>query len=132
MSLIIQVTTIDGRVLESLRRSIDPKADFCEGHTVQLAFATKEKGVATFITKLGRQSDCSVEKEMGKDEYSVIVSLSVRQVRHLVDLASGSVESLAVLAPTSRTAEAIMTYLVDPSMCDPRVRNSMKGGRPES
>jgi len=129
MSLIIQVTTTEGRVLEPLRHEVDTRAELRENQVFQISFQTDDKALALFAAKM-RSTDCLVEKlEKGKGGHSVVLTLSVRQIRHLMDARTGEVESLVVISPTSRQVDVVLSYLVDPEGCDPRIRTAVRGSK---
>jgi hypothetical protein len=125
MSAIIQVTSLDGKIISSARWEIQSIVNLREGHNFQISILTKDTKILGYIGKLNN-TDLSVDHN--KDIYSVILNCVVKQIRHLLETSTKQLESLAVVMPASRMVESVIVYMMSQDKCDPRFVKLVQGG----
>lgn len=117
MSIVIQATTISGKVVDNARWEVDGRASFNEGQTMSVSVPTKDGPLLGFLSR-GQSAGCMLDGQKGS--FSVILTCVIKQVRHMVETASRSVDTLVVVVPVNRTAEQVLLYMMSPQKCDPR------------
>jgi len=115
MPIVLQVTTLQGKTLEGGRWELENVPGLQEGQSFALTFPTKDKQLVAYLLKV-QNSDCMVDRDQG--EYSVMLSFSVRRIRHMLSTGTSKLDTMAVLTPVNRNVELVMQYLVDPKKVD--------------
>jgi len=121
--LVIQAASASGKLVDGARWSVDVPW-LQEGHSVSLNVPVKDPNLIGYVGKTGSM-DCVVDKDDGK--YSVSMACKVVRLRHMVNTASGTAESLAIVTPVNRLVEHVLMYIVQPSKCDPRFVALVRG-----
>lgn len=115
MPIVLQVATLQGKTVEGGRWELPSVPGLQEGQSFALSFPTTDKQLVTYLTK-AQNGDCSVDRDKG--EYSVMLSFTVRRIRHMLSVASQNLDTMAVLTPVNRNVELVFQYLVDPKKVD--------------
>lgn len=113
--IVLQVHALNGKTVEGARWDVPSVPGLQENQSFALSFSTKDKQLVTYLTK-SPNGDIMVDKEKG--EYFVTLSFSVRRIRHMLAVGAKQVETMAMLAPTNRSVELVLQYIVDPRKVD--------------
>ena len=121
MSTIIQVTMLNGNIVENARWEVD-SVDIKDGHMFQISIPTDDTKLLRYLNK-HTSSDISVDKisDDKTDRYSVILNCVVKQTRHLLESSSSQMSTMVMVIPANRFVESIMMYMVQHDNCDPRI-----------
>lgn len=114
MPIIVQACTLSGRIIETARWELSFPAVVQEGHQIDIGIPFSDEALSKYIIKT---SEHMLDKI--RDDYSVTVSFSVKQIRHMVDIFKDTTEtsSLVLVYPTNNVMENIILYLLEPSEC---------------
>lgn len=115
MPIVLQVVTLQGKTVEGGRWELPAVPGLQEGQSFALSFPTKDKQLVAYLMK-AQSGDCVVDRDKG--EYSVMLSFTVRRIRHMLATATKSLDTMAVLTPVNRSVELVLQYLVDPKKVD--------------
>lgn len=126
--LVIQATTISGKLIEAAKWVVEPPAGLQEGQIMSINLPIKDPALIKYIGKQ-RSFDCLIDKD--KDGYNISMACTVSRIRHMA-FPDGNVDSLAFLVPTNRIVEHTMLYILNPSKCDPRFVHAVRSelGKP--
>lgn len=123
MALIIQATTISGKIIDGARWSVQ-QAFFARGQKVTVELPTKDGPLLGYLSK-HMNNDCMLDG--GKGHYSVVMACVVGEVRHMVNVADSTVDTMVVISPMNRIVEHVLQYILTPSKCDPRFIRAVRG-----
>jgi hypothetical protein len=128
MPIIVQASTLAGKMIEGARWEVEFPSGVQEGHLVALNLPFKDSALNGYLAR-SPSSDCMVDKN--SSGYSVALSLKVTQVRHMVEVVKGEeildVESMAIIIPVNRLVEHVLMYLIAPSKCDQKFVLGVRG-----
>lgn len=82
-------------------------------HSIAISLNTSDKELLRYVQNQNKP-ECSLD-DSGSGQTSVVVTYSVVQIRHMVD--GPNFESMCIVRPSSRFAEQVTTYLLDPGNC---------------
>ena len=117
MNTTVQMTTASGAIIEDAKWDLPFQVTPVEGHIIMINVPTKDRSLLEYMAKADRRGVIfDGDKENG---YTVTLSCPIRQVKHLIDIAEKSVQTLVLAAPENRASEQILLYLFDTSKCDP-------------
>ena len=122
--LLIQVVDISGSIIENGKWEVEFPAGLQTEQTISVNLPIKDPALIGYIGKL-RSLNCVVDKE--EDQYMVAVACTVMRIRHMVNTTNKTVESMAIVAPSDRTCECVVRYLLTPTKCDPRFVRIVRG-----
>ncbi len=117
MSIVLQIHGLNGKTVEGGRWELPSVVGLQENQSFALSFPTKDKQLVTYLTK-AQTADCMVDREKG--EHSIILSFSVRRIRHMLVIGASKAETMAMLTPVNRSVELVLQYLLDPRKADPK------------
>lgn len=124
MALVIQATTIANKIIDGARWEVTSLSSFARGQKVSVELPTKDPQLLGYLSK-NMNNDCMLDGERG--QYSVVMACVVNEVRHMVLLSSGTVDTMVVVLPTNRLVEHVLQYLLSPNKCDPRFVKAVRG-----
>ena len=121
---VIQATTISGKLIDGARWEVSTLSNMREGQSLQVSVPVQDKNLIHF---LGKQTgmDCVLEREEDKSHY-VVLTTKIMQFRHMLDHASGDLESQIDVTPFSRTVEEVLTFIFDRDKCNPKFVEMLK------
>ena len=111
----LQVTKLNGGIIENGKWEVKSLADLDLGHQVQISIDADDSDLISYVSKL-QNLNCVVDTVDKK--HSVIVTCVVKAFRHMLD--SAGLDSMAVIVPINRTVEEIITYILSPNQCNPK------------
>lgn len=120
----IQATTISGKLVEGARWDVNTLTNMREGQSLQVSLPVEDKKLIHF---LGKQNgmDCVLEREEDKSHY-VVLTMKIMSFRHMLDHATGELDSQAYVSPINRTVEEVITFLLDRDKCNPKFVELLK------
>jgi hypothetical protein len=114
----IQVTTIGGVIIDRARWEVPSLDSVQAGHALAICLPSDDKSLLAHIRKQSK-IECAIDRsEDGKN--SIIITLLVKQVRHMLELNPSKFDTMCIAVPTSRFAELVVLYMLDPTKCDRR------------
>lgn len=126
MTVLLQASTLSGKVIEEGRWEVDFEAGIQESHSVAVSLPIPDAD-AKLVTYLSSASSTDVMLDKTPEGYSVSVACRITRIRHMIDTQAGVAESMAVIVPVNRLAEHVMVYLLAPNKCDPRFVQAIRG-----
>lgn len=111
MSIVLQVHALNGKTVEGGRWEVPVVHGLQEGHSFAFSFPTKDKQLVAYLVK-AQNPDCMVDREKG--EYSIVLSFTVRRIRHMLPVGTAKVETMALLTPVNGNVELVLQYILDP------------------
>lgn len=132
MALIIQAFTLSGRILEGARWVINGNSFFSVTQKINVELPVKDSQLLTFLSKNPR-NECVIDKaekdenDKGKAAYSAVLTCTITDVRHMVSIASSTVDTMVVIAPANRWVEHIMQYILNPNRSNPQFLMAVRG-----
>lgn len=125
MSIIVQVCTSSGKIIESARWEIESSVGVQIGHVVAINIPFNDPALHGYLKKYP-SSSYMIDK--GPSGYSVGLSFQVQQIRHMIETGSNpTLSTMATVHPQNRLVENITTYLLDTSKCDPKFIHGVRG-----
>lgn len=115
MSIVVQIATLNGRTVEGARWELPSVPGLQEGQSFALSFPTKDKQLVAYLTKASN-SDCMVDKDASG--YNVMLSFTVRRIRHMLAVQTKHLDTMTVITPVNRSVELVLQYLIDPKKVD--------------
>lgn len=113
--IVLQIHALNGKTVEGGRWEVPAIQGLQEGHSFALSMPTQDKQLVAYLAKM-QNADCIVDKD--KTEYSVVLSFSVRRIRHMLAVGGAKTETMAVLVPVNRNVELVMQYILNPAKVD--------------
>jgi hypothetical protein len=128
MALIVQAVTLSEEIVEGARWETSlPWAQ--EGQSITVQAAVRDPDVVDYVRRTPGRG-CIADEE-GK-AYVVSMNCTVRKIRHMVNADTGSSDTLISVTPVNRFVEGILTYLMCPTMCDPKFAAAVRREKTET
>jgi hypothetical protein len=121
MSLIIQISTIQGKFIDNCRWEIEQNNLVNVDNTVQVVFKTDDKKIIEVINKC-RSQNISIEKD--EKEYVMIFSYIVSEVRHMIE--NDKLESMIIIKPKDRNVEIATLFLKNKEELGDKILNKIQ------
>ena len=123
MSLIsLQSVTTNGTIIDNARWLVN-LSNFQVGNQLEIMIQAtidnvKDKVVINFLkkyNKLGYSID-----QIDRNKFSIALSFSIKQIRHLVDVKMNQTETLCTITPINKFIEDVVLFIYDEQNCDPK------------
>jgi len=122
--MIIQIADISGSMMDNGKWDVEFPAGLQQDQTVSINLPIKDPALIGYIGK-SRLLSCVIDRE--DNNYMVAIACIATRIRHMVNTATLTVESMAILTPSDRTCEHVLRYLLTPGKCDPRFVRLVRG-----
>ncbi len=123
--LIIQATTISGKIINGARWEVTSLSTFQKGQKISVELITEDLKLVSYLNKSSNM-DCMVDEE--KHAKSVVVSCIISDVRHMVHVLNKTLDTMVIIVPVNRLVEHVLQYVFDVNECDKRFVGLLKGG----
>lgn len=124
MALIIQATTIAGKIIDGARWEVTSLSNFQQNQRVSIELPVKDPNLLGYLSKT-QNKDCMLDGERG--QYSVVMACVVSDVRHMIYISNKTVDTMVIVKPIHRTVEHVLEYLLSPGRCDQRFVRMIRG-----
>lgn len=122
---VIQIATLrEGSIIDGARWEVERLENAREGQTLSVSLQTDDPQIMGYVAKQSK-AECALDKSPGGS--SVVIRCTIREIRHLIDAASGHAETMIVAVPANMYVEGVLTYMLHPSKCDPRWVQVIRG-----
>jgi len=124
MPIIVQACTLSGRIIETARWEVSFPTAVQEGHQIDIGIPFNDEALSKYLSKV---SEHMLDKI--RDDYNVVLSFKVKQIRHMVDVFKDMTEvsSVAFMHPTNNLVENVILYLLEPSKCSSKFIHQVNG-----
>jgi hypothetical protein len=116
MNLLIQVTAINGVIIEKAKWIVNNYSYIKENQSIFIDISSDNQKLISYISGLNSQ-DCYVEE----GEYQTItLHFRIKSIRHSFDTTQKTkkIETMISVMPVNRMVENIILYVYEPSLCD--------------
>lgn len=131
MAIIVKAHTLSGGAIEGARWMVEFPSGVQEGQSVALNVPVPSSE-ANLLNYLSRSQSVDAMLDKSDNVFTVSLSCKVTRVRHMVDTADGTVETMCHVQPANRLAEHVLVYLFAPSKSDPKFLRMVRGGLTDS
>jgi hypothetical protein len=119
VNILIQVTSLNGAIIEKARWGAENLSFLREGQSLYIDFQTDDEKLASKISGFNTP-DCSVEAD--GENLIVTAHLRIKSIKHSFDPNSKlkKIETMITVVPSDRLVENILFYIYDQKLCDPK------------
>jgi hypothetical protein len=126
--LLVQAVTFAGKMIENGKWEVEFPIGLQQDQTISLNLPINDASLIKYLGKT-QKINCVIDKE-DDDKYMVAVACKILRIRHMINTASKTIESMAIATPEDRTCEHVLLYLLSPGKCDPRFIALVRGQQP--
>jgi hypothetical protein len=119
-SISFQSVTTGGIIIDNARWQTN-LSNFQVGDQIEIMIPVmtsknKDRIVINFLKKSDKFG-YSID-QISKDKFSITLSFSIKQIRHLIDVVLNQTETLCIIVPINKLIEDIILYMYDEPKCD--------------